>query len=50
MQIITRNIFINTAFCSTLGWRLRNEKIRTEFSPGQIFRMEQGKEIVNYKN
>ena len=45
MQLITKNIFINTEFCSTLGWRLRNEKIRTEFSPGQLFRMEQGKEI-----
>ena len=45
MQTITKNIFINTAFCSTLGWRLRNGKIQTEFSPGQLFRMEQGKEI-----
>lgn len=45
MQPITKNIFINTAFCTTLGWRLRNGKIQTEFSPGQLFRMEQGKEI-----
>ncbi|MCX6683258.1 MAG: DUF2779 domain-containing protein [Methanoregula sp.] len=45
MQPITKNIFINTAFCSTLGWRLRKGKIRTEFSPGELFRMEQGKEI-----
>ena len=45
MQPITKNIFINTVFCNTLGWRLRNGKIRTEFSPGQLFRMEQGKEI-----
>jgi uncharacterized LabA/DUF88 family protein len=45
MQPITKNIFINTAFCSTLGWRLRNGKIRAEFSPGELFRMEQGKEI-----
>jgi hypothetical protein len=45
MQPITKNIFINTAFCSTLGWRLRNGKIRTEFSPGELFRMEQGEEI-----
>ena len=45
MQTITKNIFINTAFCTTLGWRLRNGKIQTKFSPGQLFRMEQGKEI-----
>jgi len=45
MQLITKNIFINTAFCSTSGWKLRNKKIRTEFSPGELFRMEQGKEI-----
>lgn len=45
MHLITKNIFINTVFCNTLGWRLRNEKIRTEFSLGQLFRMEQGKEI-----
>ena len=45
MQTITKNIFINTTFCTTLGWRLRNGKIQTEFSPGQLFRMEQGKEI-----
>jgi hypothetical protein len=45
MQPITKNIFINTAFCSTLGWRFRNGKIRKEFSPGQLFRMKQGKEI-----
>ena len=45
MQHITKNIFINTAFCNTLGWRLRNGKIQAEFSPGELFRMEQGKEI-----
>lgn len=45
MQLITKNIFLNTVFCNTLGWRFRNGKIRTEFSPGQLFRMEQGKEI-----
>lgn len=45
MQAITKNIFLNTAFCNTLGWRLRNGKIWADFSPGQLFRMEQGKEI-----
>jgi len=45
MQPITKNIFLNAVFCNTLGWRFRNGKIRIEFSPGQLFRMEQGKEI-----
>ena len=45
MQPITKNIFLNSVFCNTLGWRFRNGKIRTEFSQGQLFRMEQGKEI-----
>ena len=45
MQPITKNIFINTVFCNTLGWRFRNGKIRADYSPGELFRMEQGKEI-----
>ena len=45
MQPITKNIFLKSVFCNTLGWRFRNGKIRTEFSQGQLFRMEQGKEI-----
>jgi len=45
MQFITKDIFLNTIFCTTLGWRLRNQKIQTDSSPGQLFRMEQGKEI-----
>ena len=45
MQPITKNIFLNTAFCPTLGWRLRNGKIHIELSPAEQFRMEQGKEI-----
>lgn len=45
MQLINKNIFLNAAFCNTLGWRLRNGKIQPKFSPGELFRMEQGKEI-----
>jgi CRISPR/Cas system-associated exonuclease Cas4 (RecB family) len=45
MPPITKNIFLNTVFCSTLGWRLRNGVIRPEYSPAQLFRMEQGKKI-----
>jgi len=32
-------------FCSSLGWRLNNEKIREKHSPDVLFRMEQGKKI-----
>lgn len=45
MQLISKNIFINAVFCNTLGWRLRHHKIQRGFSPGELFRMEQGKEI-----
>ena len=45
MQSITKDIFLKTVFCNTLGWRLRNGRIRTELSQAQLFRMEQGKEI-----
>jgi hypothetical protein len=45
MQPITKIIFLKTVFCNTLGWRFRNGKIRIEVSLGQLFRMEQGKEI-----
>jgi len=45
VQPITKNIFLNANFCSTLGWRLRNGTIQPELSQAQIFRMEQGKEI-----
>ena len=45
MRYISKNIFLNTVFCPTLGWRLKNEKIHEELSLGSLFRMEQGKEI-----
>ncbi len=45
MPPIDKNIFMNTVFCRTLGWRLRNGVIRPEFSAAQLFRMEQGKKI-----
>jgi len=45
MPPIDKNIFLNTVFCSTLGWRLRNGTIRPELSTAQKFRMEQGKKI-----
>jgi CRISPR/Cas system-associated exonuclease Cas4 (RecB family) len=45
MLSITKNIFLKTVFCDTLGWRLRNETLRPEISPAQLFRMEQGKKI-----
>ena len=45
MPPITKNLFLNTVFCSTLGWRLRNGVIHPEYSPAQLFRMEEGKKI-----
>lgn len=42
---INKEIFLNTLFCPTLGWRIRNGKIDKEFSLGDRFRMEQGREI-----
>jgi hypothetical protein len=43
MSHITKDIFLNTMFCPTYGWRLRKGKLIREFSPGDKFRMEQGK-------
>jgi CRISPR/Cas system-associated exonuclease Cas4 (RecB family) len=45
MRYISKDIFLNTVFCPTLGWRLKNERIQEELSPGTLFRMEQGREI-----
>ena len=45
MQPIDKNIFLNTVFCGTLGWRLRHGRIRSELSVAQKFRMEEGKKI-----
>jgi hypothetical protein len=45
MQLINKNIFLNTIFCGTLGWRLRNGKIHPDYSEAELFRMEQGKKI-----
>lgn len=45
MTTITKDIFLNTLFCSTFGWRLANGKITKDLSPTTLFRMEEGKEI-----
>jgi len=45
MQPITKDIFLKTVFCKTLGWRLRNGVIRPELTEAQKFRMEQGKKV-----
>jgi hypothetical protein len=45
MKYISKNIFPSTVFCPALGWRLKDEKIPEELSPGTLFRMEQGREI-----
>jgi hypothetical protein len=48
MRHITKDIFLHTLFCPIYGWRLRHEKILRDYSPGDLFRMEQGK-IVGAK-
>jgi len=48
MRRITKEIFLNTIFCPTLGWFFRSGKI-DEIVPaptkGQQFRLEEGSEI-----
>ena len=49
-ETISKNLFLNAAICSTLGWRLRADESRDEVASAsptlaQQFRMEQGAEI-----
>jgi hypothetical protein len=50
MRHVSKDIFLNTLVCPTLGWILRNEDIPglTDFNQrtvGEIFRIEQGIEL-----
>jgi len=45
MITVTKDLFLNTLFCSTFGWRLANGKIPNELGLTTLFRMEEGKEI-----
>ena len=47
MRNITKEIFLNTVTCPTLGWLLRNTFPQQEESLGERFRKEQGIEIGN---
>jgi hypothetical protein len=46
-ETISKNLFLNTTVCPTLGWRLRANELQDEAAPtlAQKFRMEQGSEI-----
>ncbi|MEN6343406.1 MAG: hypothetical protein ABFC89_12720, partial [Methanospirillum sp.] len=44
-QRISKDIFLNTLFCPSLGWDLRHDLVQKDLSLGVRFRMEQGKEI-----
>lgn len=44
-QRISKDIFLNTLFCPSLGWDLRHDLVKKDLSLGDRFRMEQGKEI-----
>jgi predicted RecB family nuclease len=43
--LISKEVFLNARACPTLGWYLRNHLTQTSPSEGDLFRMEQGKEI-----
>jgi len=50
MRNISKNIFLNYLFCSSLGWLLRSDEEIYELSPeslslGEQFRIEQGAEV-----
>jgi hypothetical protein len=42
---VTKELFLNARTCPTLGWFLRNQPTQTPPTEGELFRMEQGKEI-----
>jgi len=42
---VTKEIFLNARTCPTLGWFIRNQPDQTPPTEGELFRMEQGKEI-----
>ncbi|MGA2440740.1 MAG: DUF2779 domain-containing protein [Tepidisphaeraceae bacterium] len=42
---ITKDLFLNARACPTLGWFLRNRLSETPPTEGELFRMEQGKEV-----
>jgi len=46
-KYVTKNIFINTLACPTLGWLMRVMEAKKPEPPtlGEIFRMEQGRDI-----
>jgi len=47
MKSVTKNIFLNTLFCPTLGWMLRNEEeeVRREPTLAEQFHMEGGRSV-----
>jgi predicted RecB family nuclease len=42
---VTKELFLNARTCPTLGWFIRNQPDQTPPTEGELFRMEQGKEI-----
>jgi predicted RecB family nuclease len=42
---VTKELFLNARTCPTLGWFTRNQPDQTPPTEGELFRMEQGKEI-----
>ena len=51
MKSVSKQIFLNSLVCPTLGWLLRSDKVskqitETELTLGERFRIEQGIEFV----
>ena len=45
MRNINKNIFLNTLFCPTLGWKIRRGVVQHSHSIAVQFRLDQGREV-----
>lgn len=47
MRNVTKLVFLNTLACPSLGWlmRMKREEVTREHTRGEIFRIEQGREV-----
>ena len=45
LRKISKNVFLNSIVCSKLGWLMRRRQVTQEPTLGEMFRIEEGKEI-----
>jgi len=45
LRNVTKNIFLNSIVCPSLGWLMRHDQVKQTPTIGERFRMEQGMEI-----